>query len=103
MSMRFGFEILTNTRVIRKVYILNGQPSYIQLQYLHVSVKGNGHVHLIKRLLDKKQVWLKISISLKNITLDDLNLYTIISCSNNNNYTYVFNCRHFYLRNPYLM
>ena len=26
MSMEFGFEILKNTRFIRKVYILNGQP-----------------------------------------------------------------------------
>ena len=31
MSPKFGFKILKNTRVIWKVYILNGQPSYIML------------------------------------------------------------------------
>ena len=29
MSLKFGFKLLKNTRVIRKVYILNEQPSYI--------------------------------------------------------------------------
>ena len=32
MSQKFGYKILKTTRVMRKVYILNGQPSYILLR-----------------------------------------------------------------------
>ena len=50
MSLKFGFEILKNNRDIRKVYILNGQPSYnLALIAKAVSEKmfeNNGNIHV---------------------------------------------------------
>ena len=34
MSMKFGFNTFKNVRIIRKVHILNGQPSYIKCKTL---------------------------------------------------------------------
>ena len=47
MSSKFGFKILKNTSVIRKVYILNGQPSYMERMQFRIGQFQDGQSHSV--------------------------------------------------------